>query len=317
LTALVADLGRELSLEERLQLLADRTAALLETPRASVRLFNATRTALLASARAGESIHANPNLEFQLGEGLIGWIAEARMPLRSGDAESDPRFVPRADQQTRIGSFVGVPLVEAGQCIGVLSASNPTADAFSADDEQLLTLIAGMCAPHLEIARLHRLAQVDPLTGALGRRGYDKAFPEVVARDHRVKPLSVAMVDLDHFKRVNDEHGHATGDEVLRRVTLLLASVLRGGDAVIRHGGEEFLLILAGADLAQARRVAERARAAVEARVLTVKGVSVRVTVSIGVAERRDEEPREILVARADAAMFAAKRGGRNRVEVA
>jgi two-component system, cell cycle response regulator len=269
----------------------------------------------LAVARAGESVHANPNLEFKLGEGLIGWIVEQRRPLRSGDAEHDPRFVRRPDMIARLGSFVGVPLVEAGQCIGVLSSWDPVENAFTAEHEQLLMLIAGMCAPHVEIARLHKLQQVDPLTGALSRRGYDQTFPEVVARDHAVRPLSVAVVDLDHFKRVNEAHGRPAGDEVLRRVTLLLASVLRGGDAVVRHGGEELLLILPGADLAQAKRVAERARAAVEARVLPVNGESLRVTVSIGVAERRGNEPRDALVERADAAMLAAKQAGRNRVE--
>ena len=307
LTAFTRDLQRRLTLEEMLQIVVDRAAALLATGRVSARLLDATRTRLLVSARAGESLHDSPIVEFKIGEGLIGWVAAQARPLRLSDPERDPRFQPRAHLKDRMGSFLGVPLLSDDQSIGVLAAVSPAADAFTAEHEELLALLAGICAPHVEIARLSRLAQVDALTGALNRHGLALAFPEAAV-------LSVAMADVDHFKPVNDAHGHAAGDEVLRAVARLLSSVLRAGDAVVRYGGEEFLLILPGIDLHRAGHVAERARKAVEECTLDVGGAPVRVSISLGVAERSPGEPRDRLIERADQALYAAKQAGRNRV---
>lgn len=321
LTALVTDLGLESTLDGRLQILADRAAIILQAPRTSVRLLNATRTRLIAAARAGAPLHQTTG-DFTLGEGLLGWIAAESKPIRTGDADHDPRFVARPGMTEPMGSFVGVPIVAGGLCIGVLSALAAGADHFTEEHEQLLTLMAAMCAPHLEVARLLRLSQVDPLTGALNRRGLDLAFPEVAPRendvlDGTISPLCVAMADIDHFKRINDDQGHAAGDRVLSQVAALLSGVLRAGDAVVRYGGEEFLLILPGVDLSQAASVAERARAAVEGCPMTVQGGSIHITLSVGVAERRAGEARDALIARADAAMYAVKSAGRNGVRTA
>jgi diguanylate cyclase (GGDEF)-like protein len=179
-------------------------------------------------------------------------------------------------------------------------------------------VLAALCAPQVELARVARLAQVDPLTGVLNRRGLDLAFPEVAmpagGEDGIVRPLSVAMADVDHFKEINDAHGHATGDEVLRKVAALVSGVLRAGDAVVRYGGEEFLLILPGVELARALVVAERARASAEGSHFFAGGSQLRVTLSIGVAERGPGERRDALIERADRAMYVAKQAGRNRV---
>jgi diguanylate cyclase (GGDEF)-like protein len=320
LTVLTHELQDRLTLEEMLQQIADTAAALLATPRVSVRLLDPTRTRLLVTCRAGSPIHHDAQVAFRLGEGLIGWIAEQRRPLRLGDAQTDPRFVVRPDLKEPMGSFLGVPLVAGRACIGVLSALNPAHDYFTPHHEALLGLLAGICAPHVEVARLSRLSQSDPLTGALNRRGLDLAFPEVAATDADdgvVRPLSVAMVDIDHFKRVNDEYGHAIGDEVLKRVVHLLSSVLRAGDAIVRMGGEEFLLILPSVELARAAPIAERARAAVAEARFTAADVTLEVTISVGVAERRAGEGRDALIKRADEALYAAKRDGRDRVSSA
>src|SRR2546423_15432694 len=109
------------------------------------------------------------------------------------------------------------------------------------------------CAPQLELARLRRLAAIDPLTGVCTRRGLDLVLPE-----HDERLASVAMVDLDRFKHINDTFGHAAGDELLRRVAHLLASVVRAADGVVRWGGEEFLLVLPGVERAQTQHVVER-----------------------------------------------------------
>jgi diguanylate cyclase (GGDEF)-like protein len=310
LVALTQELQRATRLEDMLSTLTSRVAALLDVDKVSVRLLDESRTRLLVGARTGEPVHLGGQMEFTLGEGLIGWIAAEAAPLNTGDATNDPRFVPRPGMSSGFQSFLGVPLMDGASCIGVLSAIHALPNYFEVEQEELLTLLAGMSAPYLQIARLRRLAEVDPLTGALNRRGLEELLPELP--DDAI--VSVAIVDLDHFKQVNDAHGHAAGDEALRAVSHLLGSVVRRGDAVVRLGGEEFVLMLTGATAEAAARVAERARQAVEAHGIVIDGKKVPLTVSIGVAERRRGEARPALLQRADAAMYRAKAEGRNRV---
>ena len=320
LTAIAKKLHGRLGLEGILQTVVDGASDLLGAPRASLRLLDSTQTKLIAACRAGSALHLDPSMGFERGEGLIGWIAEHAQPLRTGRAESDPRFVTRPGMKEHMGSFLGVPLLAGARCMGVLSAVHPRLDYFDAEHEQLAVLLATIAAPHVEIARLSRLTRVDSLTGTLNRRGLDEAFPEVaqpVTTDGTTPPLSLAMVDIDRFKLVNDEYGHAVGDEVLRAVTERLAGAVRLSDAVVRYGGEEFLLILPSLRLRDALRVADRARRTVAKVPVKVADVVVSVTVSVGVAERHPNEARDALIARADAAMYAAKKLGRNRTEAA
>ncbi|MBN8616814.1 MAG: GGDEF domain-containing protein, partial [Deltaproteobacteria bacterium] len=151
----------------------------------------------------------------------------------------------------------------------------------------------------------------DPLTGVLNRRGLDAL--EGAGEDEGVHG-SVVCVDLDHFKEVNDTHGHAIGDRVLVMVADVLANSVRRGDSVARTGGEEFVVILPGAPLTAAMRIAENARKAIAVSTIDSPAGPVRVTSSFGVAERRADETHEACVARADAALYAAKRAGRDRV---
>ncbi|MHB8873969.1 MAG: sensor domain-containing diguanylate cyclase, partial [Myxococcaceae bacterium] len=251
--------------------------------------------------------------EYQVGEGLIGWIAEKAQPLRADDAEADPRFLRRPDMVEKMGSFLGAPLVIDGTCIGVISAVDAKKAHFTARHEELLELIADLCGPHIEVARLSRLAQLDALTGAFNRRGLDMVLPETRAEQF----VSLVAVDIDHFKAVNDQHGHPAGDEVLKRLARVLVGTVREGDAVVRMGGEEFLLVLPGLDVHQAARIAERTRATVEQLVLKLAEQEVRLTISLGVTQKRGDESRDAALARADAALYQAKQSGRNRVQVA
>jgi diguanylate cyclase (GGDEF)-like protein len=314
LTGLAVEVQQRQDLDELLQTIVNRTAELLGVPRVSVRLFDPAYETLVAVCRAGEPLHVE-EAEFEPGEGLLGWIAQHCQPIRTDEADADPRFVPRPGMQERLGAFLGVPLVSGRTGMGVLSAIGGD-KRFEAHHESLMTLVAAICAPHIDVVRLARLSQVDPLTGSLNRRGFDDAFPEVEARPGFVDPLSVVMVDIDHFKEINDELGHAMGDEVLKHVAARLGEALRAGDAVVRYGGEEFLLILPGVDCQQAARVAERARELVQRYPAIVAGRRIDVTVSLGVAQRRPGESRSSVIERADQAMYTAKRSGRDRVEV-
>jgi diguanylate cyclase (GGDEF)-like protein len=199
-----------------------------------------------------------------------------------------------------------------------LEYSMPVALALGA-----LVLTAGladrMLALRRERDRTRLEVERDALTGADNRHGLTRRLRYVFDQARaEARPLALLFLDLDRFKRVNDEHGHALGDQALRAVVAHAREELRGADVLGRYGGEEFVAVLPGATLAQARAVAERIRANVERGCAAIDGRVVRLTVSIGVVEARwpDDTP-ERLLARADAAMYAAKRAGRNRVESA
>jgi diguanylate cyclase (GGDEF)-like protein len=171
------------------------------------------------------------------------------------------------------------------------------------------------------IGRIHEsedaladLAQRDGLTRLLNRRAFDGALQEALARHRRMgEPFALLALDLDHFKAVNDTHGHAAGDEVLRRTAQTLGSQLRPFDRLFRIGGEEFAVILGGADGEAALAAAERLRASVEAHAVATEGVAVPTSVSIGVAWGEMTADSAALLRVADAALYRAKREGRNR----
>ncbi len=159
------------------------------------------------------------------------------------------------------------------------------------------------------------LATQDALTGLANRRRLDALLHSELERSHRLGGgFSVLMVDIDHFKRVNDRLGHSAGDAALREAAACMAGALRSVDTVGRFGGEEFLVLLPGDSLAQARACAERLREAV-ARLRPPALGGGAITVSLGVAQYRSGDDAQSLLARADAALYRAKAGGRNRVE--
>jgi diguanylate cyclase (GGDEF)-like protein len=159
-----------------------------------------------------------------------------------------------------------------------------------------------------------RDAAHDPLTGLANRRtAAGRLEVECMRARRQGEPLSVLMLDLDHFKRVNDRWGHAAGDQVLAAVARILCEELRGADLPARYGGEEFLAILPNADSARALRVAERVRERIAGTPIALPEATARITVSVGIASLAPDEVATALVARADEALYAAKQTGRNR----
>jgi diguanylate cyclase len=163
--------------------------------------------------------------------------------------------------------------------------------------------------------RMESMASTDPLTGLLNRRSMEERLREAAHGFQRTgRPFSVVMADIDRFKRINDLHGHAAGDRVLRAVSSLFGERLRAGDALARWGGEEFLLLLPETDLATACEVANRLRATAEARLSETAGLGDSVTLTFGVATFDRPMRVDACLKQADDALYAGKAEGRNRV---
>ena len=218
--------------------------------------------------------------------------------------------------RTARGERLILPLTASGEPFGTLEL---VGDSFSKEERMNAASLAAHAVVALENARLHgmveRQALVAGLTGLANRRAAADALHAEAARAERLEtPLSVVLADIDAFKDVNDAHGHAVGDEVLRAFADVLRETLRESDVAGRWGGEEFLLRLPGADGEGAAQLADRVRVRLAARSIpSVPGL--RVTASFGVAEYAGETNTEQLVAAADNALYRAKRAGKDRVE--
>jgi len=285
----------------------------------SVMLLDADRKRLLAKAAYGLRTERMHTLSFAIGEGVAGWVVERGEPALINDVTKDPRFVTLSANQTPILSMICVPLLARGERVGVVTATSEESNAFHPDDLEIVRFISTTIALDIENVRLHRVAVTDPLTGAYNREFLHQRLPqEIEAAIDRDRPLSVALVDVDHFKHVNDAYGHGIGDVVLAEVARRLRGAIRGGDLLVRYGGEEFLAVLPKADAGRAWEVGERMRQRVAERAFDVgDGLALLLRCSVGIAQWRMGETMPDLIERADVALYGAKQRGRNRVEVA
>ena len=224
-----------------------------------------------------------------------------------------------AGDEHAVGEVIELPLVVDGSSLGTLTLIG----TFDDEHRRTAASLASQAAIALENARLHRLVErqalVDGLTGIANRRGCEDALSHEIARAGRLgTPLALVVADLDDFKEVNDRHGHAVGDDVLREFAAVLRRTLRESDVAGRWGGEEFVLLLPGTEGEGGAQLAERVRAALSERsFLGREGAVLRVTCSFGVSQYRNGMGERELFAQADRALYEAKRQGKNRVEPA
>ncbi len=240
---------------------------------------------------------------------------QQREPLIVEDAHLDPRFAasPMVVGPPHIRSYAGIPLrTPEGYNVGSLCAMDTRARRFSPADIAILSNFANIVCDELE---LRLIAQVDHLTGALTRRGFVEQAEREMARSRRYeRPSTLVMLDVDHFKMVNDTYGHTTGDQVLHQLAKLAEATLRPIDVFGRLGGEEFGILLPETGADEALIVAERLRESIAGYAMQLSnGATLTVTASFGVAVLA---PNMTSVAtwieQADAALYAAKAGGRN-----
>ncbi|MGH7643814.1 MAG: diguanylate cyclase [Candidatus Dormibacteria bacterium] len=259
---------------------------------------------------------------FALGTGLTGWAFDMGAPQRVNDADAHPAagHVPGTTSEDE--SMLLVPLVSGDYRLGMLNMVRFRKDGFLAYDLTVVGLVAHMAAAAWRNVQLYaeqvQYAITDSLTGLLNTRWLrDAAGRELAMAERSETPLAILMIDLDNFKHVNDSCGHAAGDSILRSVGRTLQRSVRAEDAAVRYGGEEFVLILRGCDLPAARRIGREIRRGLGEIAMPPQSSVQRVTASIGVA-LFPKHGRTIgqLLGVADAAMYAAKRRGRDRIAV-
>ncbi len=257
--------------------------------------------------------------------GIFSRVMSEGMPLRLSSLkvkEDLPWLEGLADSQSlSIRNLLIVPLILRDELIGEIVLMNRTGgEEFTDEDEDLLLTLGFHSSFALEKARMHqeatKLATTDGLTGLNNHRTFQERLEIEIARSKRFNHrLSLLLIDIDYFKKFNDNFGHRVGDEVLRRVACLLAESTRNIDFAARYGGEEFVLILPETAIEGAVLTAERIREVIARRKMNVDGKDLSVTVSIGVASfPEDADDREMLIERADNALYSAKKSGRNKV---
>jgi len=257
------------------------------------------------------------------GQGIAGEVFASGKPIICNDGRADPRFIPfpgQADFEMLIRQIICVPLLVDNETIGVLNVVNKRSDdgtGFDDNDAHLLGALASQAARALEHAKLYDLAIRESKTGLYIPRYFEARMREQLTQARRYgQPFSVMITDIDHFKQVNDRFGHMVGDEVIVVVSHFLTESLRENiDIASRWGGEEFSVILPRTDKAGAVTFAERYRRRVERDSGNEPAGVPNVTVSVGLATfPEDGADVEVLMRQADDALYAAKRGGRNRV---
>jgi diguanylate cyclase (GGDEF)-like protein len=254
------------------------------------------------------------------GSRLCNTAIQMKRPLISPINGPEDILLPlRPDQDVR--SFLGVPIVYRDRVTGLMALYNFGTQSFTEADARVAELFASQVSIAMEnsrqVAQYERQAVTDVLTGLYNRRAFIPLGEKEVGRARRYhRPLALILFDIDHFKAVNDAHGHVIGDRVLQVLTKRVSDTTRATDVVCRYGGEEFIVLMPEASREEGLAMAERLRQEVSRLTVVTEAAELSLTISLGVAaiDPGEDETLESLINRADRAMYQAKAAGRNTV---
>ncbi len=317
-------LTSSLDIGEVMHVILAKVSELLKPSNWSLLLKDPQTEELYFHAAVGTGSDKLLGMRLKPGEGIAGWVSQHNQPLLVPDVHVDKRFASRFDKASRFHtkSILCVPLTFKDRTMGVIELVNgPNDGAFHEEDLKILSTVAEFSAIAIENARnfhkVQELTVLDDHTGLFNSRHMKRTLDQEVVRATRFgHPVSVIFFDLDHFKKVNDTHGHQAGSQVLHEIGRLLLKTLRSTDVPVRYGGDEFVILMPETSKDQAVAAARRIGAEI-ARQQFLGDTSygpLRLTASLGVAAFPDDarDP-EDLIRRADEAMYrvkATERGG-------
>ncbi len=292
---------------------------LLKTDDCSIMILDESSRELAFCASTGLTKWERENIRFRLGEGVAGWVAKNKKPVLISDVSKDPRFKKVKYQRRQLGSMICAPLMIKRKVIGVISLSTKSAaHRFKEEELELTVLMSAHISLALENNRLYEISVLDGLTGLYNRRYLEKRLAKEVSYSRRYsKTLTLLMLDIDYFKKLNDTYGHQAGDHALKTVSAQLHDSLREYDIVARYGGEEFSVILPTTSKSKGAMIADRLRENIQNQKIRHRDKDLPVTVSVGLASFPEEaDGIETLMARADKSLYRAKESGRNRIAI-
>jgi len=260
------------------------------------------------------------DIRLKMGVGIAGRVAETKKPMIINDVQKSKYHYKEADDLTHFVTkrIICVPLIIREKIIGVLECLNKkNNEEFDEDDLIVFSAFAAQVAVALENARLYRLTMYDSLTGVFNRRYFDIWINKEYERVKRFNTnLSLIMIDIDHFKRINDSKGHQAGDSILFNLAQRIQKVTRKADLFARYGGEEFVLVLSETGPEQAKQVAEKCRKIVDDTKFEYNKKMIHTTISLGVVSYNGDSELSLsqFIRGADHALYLAKENGRNTV---